>query len=287
MQKLTRACCLLICLTAVVILSGCDRKEEDPVKKTEQNAQLQPDLNDSSNKKVTSNRIEKSNRCNNIDDCHNKTNMTLAKQTWCRGVTAWKNSTVYVKNSTARKIFIQAYEQGMLDAWRGTDPHSGESKSYAGILKEGYRQGYMFSVKSMGIALYTCVNNEGRQSEYEKHWCDAAAQYNKIKPAALDNLVLKSRFVSGYLSGQAIALSLPSAMENLIRDKKIPGAASVNAISIPDGNAAMAQKIFYNGFETGFSAMLETVRDSVNQAMQQLKSQIPSKKQDDSMENKK
>ena len=287
MQKIIRPCCLLICLTAVMILSGCDRKEEDPVKKTEQNVQVQPDLNDNSNRKITSNRIEKPNRCNNLDDCHNKTDLTLAKQTWCRGVTAWKSSAVYVKNSTARKIFIRAYEQGMLDAWRGADPHPGSSNSHAGTLKEGYRQGYMFSVKSMGITLYSCANNESRQSEYEKHWCDAAAEYNKIKPAALDNPVLKSQFASGYLSGQAIALSLPSAMENLIRDKKIPNAASINAIGMPDESAAMVQKIFYSGFEAGFSAMLETVRDSVNQAMEQIKTQISSKKQDDSPENKK
>ncbi|WP_281645669.1 hypothetical protein [Parendozoicomonas sp. Alg238-R29] len=202
-------------------------------------------------------------------DCDDSSGMTPDKRFWCRGLKDWKeNNNFQADNTSARDEFIESWKLGSLDAMQGRTPAIDNLQSRP-IAANGYESGYIGVLDAQGIIEYECTEGEETDNEYRDRWCEAAAAYNASRQGDPTNAILKNSYISGYMSGRAIALTLPTSMESLFGGDG-PKDAGKSAIDEPEPGSPKAILVFHRGFTDGFQAMIDTVRESVNQVMEQM-----------------
>lgn len=203
-------------------------------------------------------------------DCTTPTG-TIDKRFWCLGLQAWQNSQYQNQSELERNKFIEAWQSGAFDAQQALDPVIEKLKS-SPVALAGYESGYIGVLDAMGIVEYECSDGPETNNEYRDRWCEGASAFNVSRLASPANVVLRNTYINGYMSGRAIALTLPTSMESLFGNEVSVDADSKQAIDEPESTAPKPIKIFYQGFNDGFKAMLDTVRESVNEVMQQMQS---------------
>lgn len=202
-------------------------------------------------------------------DCDDPTGMTADKRFWCRAEKAWKESESYqADNTDARDEFIQAWKLGSLDAMQARTPAIDNLQNHP-VAAAGYESGYISVLDVQGVLEYDCSDGEESDNEYRDRWCEAAAAYNSSRQGEASNAVLRNSYINGYMSGRAIALTLPTSMESLFGGDA-PKEGTKSAIDTPESDAPKSILVFHRGFTDGFQAMIDTVRESVNQVMEQM-----------------
>lgn len=136
--------------------------------------------------------------------------------------------------------------------------------------ERGYKDGYHAVVDAMGIPEYNCGSAD-QSSEYKDRWCEAAEAFRSSGAGAEQNPLVRGRFVDGYMTGGRVALTVPTSMEAFFGGENPEG--NQPAIARPQGAVNSADAAFYSGFDVGFKAMIDSIRESINQVMEQM--QIP------------
>ena len=204
-------------------------------------------------------------------DCDDPSGMTPDKRFWCRGLKAWTESENHqADNNHACDEFIEAWKLGSLDAMQGRTPAI-ENLQSRPVAADGYETGYISVLDSQGVIEYDCSEGEETDNEYRDRWCEAAASYNSSGQGSATNAILRNIYINGYMSGRAIALTLPTSMESLF-GSEAPREEAKSAIDEPESGAPKSILVFHRGFTDGFQAMIDTVRESVNQVMEQMQS---------------
>ncbi|WP_087107412.1 hypothetical protein [Parendozoicomonas haliclonae] len=202
-------------------------------------------------------------------NCDDSSGMTADKRFWCLGLKAWSQSEHFDEGSSARDEFINAWKLGALDAQQARDPAI-ENLQTRPLAAAGYESGYVSVLDAIGIVEYECSEGEETDNEYRDRWCEAANAYNSSRLGSPANAVLRGTYINGYMSGRAIALTLPTSMESLFGGESTPQEGAKKAIDEPDSDTPKSIQVFYRGFNDGFQAMIDTVRESVNQVMEQM-----------------
>ena len=197
-------------------------------------------------------------------DCNNATESSAATRAWCKGLDAWKRSQMFAKeDNQKRDAFINAYGLGQQDASMASNP---QSLSGQPVAQAGYRAGYQAVVAAQGFVHYSCDGES--DNEYLDRWCEAAVAYKSSGLGASDNAILRGRYIDGYMSGRAIALTIPTAMEVMFSGETKAG--SRQAIAEPSAMKSKAERAFYQGFDEGHRTMVALIQESINQVMQQM-----------------
>ncbi|MTI13299.1 hypothetical protein [Sansalvadorimonas verongulae] len=204
-------------------------------------------------------------------DCGDSSGMTPDKRFWCRGLKAWMVSESYqADNGHDRDEFIEAWKLGNLDAIQGRTPAIENLQSHP-VAADGYEIGYIGVLDAQGVIEYDCSEGDETDNEYRDRWCEAAASYNSSRQGDAANAIMRNIYINGYMAGRAIALTLPSSMESLF-GSEAPKEGNKSAIDEPENDAPKSILVFHRGFTDGFQAMIDTVRESVNQVMEQMQS---------------
>ncbi|MCL6270287.1 hypothetical protein M3P05_10175 [Sansalvadorimonas sp. 2012CJ34-2] len=201
-------------------------------------------------------------------DCDDPSGMTADKRFWCKGFRAWQDSDSIGENSGARDEFIAAWKLGYLDASQGRNPAIDNLQSRP-VAAEGYETGYIAVLDNQGVVEYDCTEGDETDNEYRDRWCEASASFNKSNLGSSTNAVLRNNYINGFMAGRAIALTIPTSMESLFGDAA-PDENAKKPIDDPEADAPKGIQVFYKGFNAGFQAMIDTVRESVNQVMEQM-----------------
>ncbi len=256
MTRSTRAALVLPAMMAI-ILQGCGKQDDD--KKAQEANEIKTD-------QVTVQDIVPGPVSD--FDCDDPTGMTADKRFWCKGFRSWQDSNSYQDSDDARDEFISAWKLGYLDASQGRDPAVDNLQSRP-IAAEGYENGYITVLDDQGIIEYDCSEGDETDNEYRDRWCEASTAYSKSGLGSAANAVLRGNYINGYMAGRAIALTIPTSMESLFGDSA-PDENAKKPIDEPDADSPKGIQVFYKGFNAGFQAMIDTVRDSVNQVMEQM-----------------
>ncbi len=190
------------------------------------------------------------------------------KRSWCLGLQAWNDSEYHSRDDRARDEFIEGWRLGSLDAQQAVNPGIEQLQSRP-MAAAGYESGYINVLDAIGVIEYECSEGAETDNEYRDRWCEAAAAFNRARLASPTNAVLRGTYINGYMSGRAIALTLPTSMESLFGGEQ-SSVDGKRAIDEPTDHSPKAIRIFHQGFNDGFQAMLDTVRESVNQVMEQM-----------------
>ena len=201
-------------------------------------------------------------------DCDDPSGMTADKRFWCKGFRSWQDSDSFSDSSNAREEYITAWKLGYLDASQGRNPAIDNLQSRP-VAANGYETGYLTVLDNQGVIEYDCTEGDETDNEYRDRWCEAAAAYSKSNSGSSGNAVLRNNYINGFMAGRAIALTIPTSMESLFGDAA-PDTNAKKPIDQPEANAPKGIQVFYNGFNAGFQAMIDTVRESVNQVMEQM-----------------
>ena len=243
-------------LTAVVlaILQGCSKPEECP---------KVAHVVDKSHPVAT----EESYDCSIVDGSD------PVKQVWCEARSLFDSSSV-ADNLEAFGPFLKGFRQG------GNDSRRAETSSVAREALEGqnekpfeagYRAGYNGVVNQLGILEFDCRDSE-ETSEYKDRWCEADDAYRIANIGSSDNPFVRGRFIDGYMAGGRVALTVPTSMESFFSGENPEGKQP--AIFQPEDEELQGTTLaFYRGFDEGYKAMIASIRESINQVMQQM--QIP------------
>ncbi|MCG8531568.1 MAG: myeloid leukemia factor, partial [Desulfovibrionales bacterium] len=180
----------------------------------------------------------------------------------------WQGSENFRDNDGARDEFIAAWKLGYLDASAGKNPAMDNLQSRP-LAADGYETGYIAVLDHQGVIEYDCSEGDETDNEYRDRWCEASKAYNKSNLGSAANAVLRSNYINGYMAGRAIALTIPTSMESLFGDAALDENAK-KPIDAPEADTPKGIQIFYKGFNDGFKAMIDTVRESVNQVMEQM-----------------
>ena len=265
-----------ILLAGILVLSGCSKKEKKEVVSEQVVPIVQPEPKSATNNEDINQQEE-----NKLVDCRLGKALLPEQQLWCEGEKALSGGQYHYNVDKSIKVdFIHGYEQGALDAQKAIDPkvpEKSEGLSQA-ANSAGYSKGYHAVVNALGYKVYICHADKAKKyTELQGQWCNAQKLYRTSGLGSDTNVILENRFISGYFSGQTIALMLPSSMHSIMKRGGSASASAVemHAINKLSAHASLADKAFHQGFEEGFSAMLTKVKQSVDQVMKQL--QVPEK----------
>ena len=250
----------LLPVIGALLLAGCGKEEPKPVASGKA-AHHQQDKAP----KVSMDDIRPSTSAE--FDCTDTTPGSSEKRLWCMGLKDWQASKGYSStNNAARDDFIGAWKIGLLDALQANTPAL-ESLRNNPVAADGYEAGYIAVVNSQGIVEYDC-SGQGSDNEYRDRWCEASKAYSNNSEGSPSNLILRNNYINGFMSGKAIALTMPTSMDSLLGGT--PAQDGKQAIDEPPVSAPRSQRIFFTGFNSGYQAMVDTVRESVNQVMEQM-----------------
>ena len=163
--------------------------------------------------------------------------------------------------------YLHGFREGYAQASQAGDLLTSASQA---PQERGYNDGYYAVVDAMGIAEYNCSSTD-QASEYKDRWCEAAEAFRTGSGAAEPNPLVRDRFIAGYMTGGRVALTVPTSMEAFFGGENPEG--NQPAIVQPQGAVNSAEAAFYSGFDVGFKAMIDSIRESINQVMEQM--QIP------------
>lgn len=203
-------------------------------------------------------------------DCTIVDNTDALRQTWCEARAAFDQSSVAADVANFDH-YLKGYRQGLNDARRAeTSQISREALEGKSEKPEetGYRAGYQQVVEALGILEYNCRDSE-QASEYKDRWCEADDAYRIASVGSSDNPFLRERFVDGYMAGGRVALTVPTSMEAFLGGENPEGKQP--AIYKQEGDDIKpTEQAFYRGFDEGYKAMIASIRESINQVMQQM-----------------
>ena len=205
-------------------------------------------------------------------DCTHAQRGDGLQHTWCEAKQQFELSSLS-GNPDAFKGYIKGYREGLNHARQAKESRmalisvegKGDSPENA-----GYRSGYNKVLKDLGIMEFDCTSSDNA-SEYKDRWCEAADTYRTTGLAGDNNLFIKGRFIDGYMAGGRVALTVPTSMEAFFSGDNPEGKQP--AIVQPEGDLKGTELAFYRGFDEGYKAMIASIRESINQVMQQM--QIP------------
>lgn len=207
-------------------------------------------------------------------DCSIADSRDPMKQTWCEARSLFDES-VAADAPEAFGPFLKGFRQGINDGRRAEarsvarEPLEGQKEK---PFEAGYRAGYNGMVEKLGMVEYDCRDGE-QASEYKDRWCEAEDAYRIAGVGSSDNPFLRGRFIDGYMAGGRVALTVPTSMESFFSGENPEGKQS--AIFQPEESEELqgTTLAFYRGFDEGYKAMIASIRESINQVMEQM--QIP------------
>ncbi len=201
--------------------------------------------------------------------CSSPSGAGMLEQTWCAAKDEYAHNGKTV-NSDGFPAFLQGYREGVAASSIAEDSRLSlmdEETQSESELDQGYRQGYLATVQAMGLIEYNCGSSD-MASEYKDRWCEAAQAYRGSDVGSENNPFVKGRFVDGYMTGGRVALTVPSSMEAFFGGEELDG--HLPAVAQPVGDLKGADLAFYRGFDAGYQAMIDSIRESINQVMQQM-----------------
>ena len=204
-------------------------------------------------------------------DCAHAERADYLQQTWCEAREQLDLSS-HADSPDTLKGYVKGYRKGLNHARQAQDSRmariSVEGKSDS-PEDAGYKDGYNKVLRDLGIMEFDCTSNDNA-SEYKDRWCEAADSYRTAGLGG-DNPFTKGRFIDGYMAGGRVALTVPTSMEAFFSGDNPEGKQP--AIVQPEGDIKGTELAFYRGFDEGYKAMIASIRESINQVMQQM--QIP------------
>ena len=252
-------------ILATLLLTGC-KEDSDQTDKNHSAALLEPFESDSAESLKNMPANGQSRRF----DCSDPSGMSSDKRLWCRALGAWQRSDSFSDSAHQQDEYIEAWKLGYLDAAQAKNPVA-ESLRDRPLAANGYDSGYMAQLDDQGIIEYDCGGTNDSDNEYRDRWCEGFAAYSKSDQGTSSNAVLRSIFINGYMSGKAIALTMPSSMESIFDEEvTAPAAGAKKPIDQPDSTTPRSVAVFYRGFNNGFQAMLDSIRESVLQLREQM-----------------
>lgn len=207
-------------------------------------------------------------------DCSMGDSRDALKQTWCEAQSLFDQSSV-VGDMDAFDPFLKGFRQGINDARRAeasVAPKEAVEGQHEKPFEAGYRAGYNGMIEQFGILEFDCREND-KSSEYKDRWCEADDAYRMAGVGSSDNSFVKGRFIDGYMAGGRVALTVPTSMESFFGGDN-PDEGKQPAIVQPENDELEGTTLaFYKGFDEGYKAMISSIRESIDQVMQQM--QIP------------
>ncbi len=186
----------------------------------------------------------------------------ILELTWCE---AQARFILHSLESGDFPAYLHGFREGYAQASQAGGYQVFESQASHDL---GYSDGYYAVVDAMGVPEFNCGSSE-QSSEYKDRWCEAAEAYRAS--GSPPNPLVRGRFIDGYMTGGRVALTVPTSMEAFFGGESPEG--SQPAIAQPKSGLNSAELAFYNGFDVGFKAMIDSIRESINQVMEQM--QIP------------
>ncbi|WP_252177123.1 hypothetical protein [Endozoicomonas sp. 4G] len=203
-------------------------------------------------------------------DCTTVDSTDALKQTWCEARGAFDQSTL-ADDVANFGNYLKGYRQGVNDARRAETsqfPREALEGKAEKPREAGYRAGYQQVVEAQGIIEYNCRDGE-QASEYKDRWCEADDAYRIASVGSSDNPFLRASFIDGYMAGGRVALTVPTSMEAFFSGENPEGKQP--AIYKQEGDDVKSgEQAFYSGFDEGYKAMIASIRESINQVMQQM-----------------
>ena len=254
MHRLVRVAALPM-FAVLALLHGCDKAPECPEVTT-----VMPE--------ITS---EVPTMGEESHDCAHAGRADYLQETWCEARGQFDSSS-HANNPDAFRGYVKGYREGLNHARQAKDSRmariSVEGKSDS-PEDTGYKDGYNKVLTDLGIMEFDCGSGD-HSSEYKDRWCEAA---DSFRTAGMDggSPVMKGRFIDGYMAGGRVALTVPTSMEAFFSGDNPEGKQP--AIVQPEGDLKGTELAFYRGFDEGYKAMIASIRESINQVMQQM--QIP------------
>ncbi len=202
-------------------------------------------------------------------DCNSLEGAGLLKKTWCDARSAFESSSVSGDISSFNP-YLTGFRNGVNDA------RQAETSKIARDVVEGqreksneagYRAGYKSVLDKMGIEEFSCRDSE-QASEYKDRWCEAEDAYRVSGIGSTENPFVRGRFIDGYMAGGRVALTVPTSMEAFLGGDNPEGKQP--AIFKTEGEKRPTVDAFDKGFDEGYKAMIASIRESINQVMQQM-----------------
>lgn len=204
--------------------------------------------------------------------CNNIGKTSVLEQTWCEAKEQSEKRGLF-SGSDDFLVYLKGFREGYVQASQAEDSRLSlfDINSQSELLYDmGYRDGYVAITSAMGIFDYNCGSAD-LASEYKDRWCEAADAYRSSGVGSESNPFVKGRFIDGYMTGGRVALTVPTSMEAFFGGENPEGKQP--AIVQPSGELKNTELAFYRGFDVGYKAMIDSIRESINQVMQQM--QIP------------
>ncbi len=190
------------------------------------------------------------------------------QQSWCEAKSSFDQS-VYAEEDGVFGQFLKGYRDGINDGRQGNDsrlPKLLVEDKKESPWETGYRKGYKSVLAALGITEFDCRSEE-QASEYKDRWCEASDSF-QVSGIGGDHPFVKGRFIDGYMAGGRVALTVPTSMESFFNGENPEGKQP--AIVQPEGDLKGTELSFYKGFDEGYKAMIASIRESINQVMQQM-----------------
>lgn len=253
-----RKCLLTVVLpvfASLIMLQGCNKAPECPEVAT-----------------VVYENVSSVDKVGESYTCSTMVNTSVLEQTWCEAKDQFEKRG---QSSTTDdfRAYLKGFREGYAQASRVEDSrlnlfdiNSQAESSY----DMGYRDGYSFITKTMGMFEYDCSATD-MASEYKDRWCEAVDAFRSSGTGSESNPFVKGRFIDGYMTGGRVALTVPTSME-VFFGGEIPEGKQP-AIARPSDDLKNTELAFYRGFDVGYKAMIDSIRESINQVIQQM--QIP------------
>ena len=258
MQKQVLTALLPVMMAVLTLIGGCG-KQSDNSEKTVSLSDTQPQTSDESY------------NCSSLD------NSNPLKQSWCQAKALFDHKEGMKPSADSLKQYVSGFRHGINDARQAKA--SRISRFITDDRKEspedsGYRDGYQSVVTQLGLIEFDC-RSDGEPSEYRERWCEAADSYRIAGIGGDNNPFLRNRYVDGYMAGGRVALTVPTSMESFFSGDAPEGKQP--AIIPPEGDLMGTELAFYRGFDEGYKAMIASIRESINQVMEQM--QVPNNMQ--------
>ncbi|WP_257266980.1 hypothetical protein [Endozoicomonas sp. ONNA2] len=194
----------------------------------------------------------------------------LLEQTWCEAKDQFEQRGQSA-GSDDFLVYLKGFREGYSLASQAADSQSSLDNDIDSPSEtpydSGYRDGYIAVMESMGIVQYNCASAD-LMSEYKDRWCEAADAYRNSGSGSDNNPFVRGQFIDGYMTGGRVALTVPTSMEAFFGGENPEGQQP--AIVQPSGDLRNTELAFYRGFDVGYKAMIDSIRESINQVMQQM-----------------
>ena len=240
----------------LALLQGCNKQQDCPKEATTVVEEV----------KVSA---EESYECSSVEGAD------ALKQTFCEARSEFDKSD-QGDDVASFTPYLKGYRDGINDARQaeaskiGRDFVEGQKQK---PYEAGYRAGYDSVMKKLGIIEYNCRDSE-EASEYKDRWCEADDAYRVSGIGTSENPFLRGRYIDGYMAGGRVALTVPTSMEAFFNGDNPEGKQPA---IFKREEVLETESAFYKGFDEGYKAMIASIRESINQVMQQM--QVPNNMQ--------